>query len=67
MSRHATSRAALPLLTYQASETKLQARRPSRITRKTLGKLDELLGASGVNLMYAGYPYDPSVLDASQR
>ena len=33
------------------------------ITRKTMDKIEELLGASGGNLAYAGYPYDPFVLD----
>jgi CRP/FNR family transcriptional regulator, cyclic AMP receptor protein len=35
----------------------------SSITRKTIDKIEELLGASGGNLVYAGYPYDPFVLD----
>jgi len=35
----------------------------SCITRKTIDKIEELLGASGGNLVYAGYPYDPFVLD----
>src|SRR5215471_19577835 len=35
----------------------------SSITRKTVDKIEELLGASGGNLVYAGYPYDPFVLD----
>ena len=35
----------------------------SSITRKTIDKIEELLGASGGNLAYAGYPYDPFVLD----
>ena len=26
---------------------------------KTIDKIEDLLGASGVNLVYAGYPYDP--------
>jgi CRP/FNR family cyclic AMP-dependent transcriptional regulator len=38
----------------------VQAGQPSSITRKTIDKIEELLGASGVNLVYAGYPYDPS-------
>ena len=35
----------------------------SSITRKTIDKIEELLGASGGNLVYGGYPYDPFVLD----
>ena len=34
----------------------------SSITRKTIDEIEEWLGASG-NLVYAGYPYDPFVLD----
>ena len=35
----------------------------SSIARKTIDKIEELLDASGGNLVYAGYPYDPFVLD----
>jgi hypothetical protein len=35
----------------------------SSITRKTIDESEESLGASGGNLVYAGYPYDPFVLD----
>jgi hypothetical protein len=35
----------------------------SSITRKTIDEIEESLGASGGNLVYAGYPYDPFVLD----
>jgi hypothetical protein len=35
----------------------------SSITRKTIHKIEESLGASGGNLVYGGYPYDPFVLD----
>ena len=35
----------------------------SSITRKTIDKIEESLGTSGGNLAYAGYPYDPFVLD----
>jgi len=47
------SLAAPSIATYRAGET-------SSITRD---KIEELLGASGGNLAYAGYPYDPFVLD----
>jgi hypothetical protein len=42
---------------------KVQDGQLSSITRKTIDKIEELLGASGGNLVYAGYPYDPFVLD----
>ena len=32
--------------------------------RGTVEKIEELLGATGANLMYAGYPYDPFAPDA---
>jgi hypothetical protein len=48
------------IVSYRAGETDGQL---SSITRKTIDKIDELLGASGGNLAYAGYPYDPFVLD----
>ena len=35
----------------------------SSITRKTIDKIEESLGASGGNLVYGGYPYDPFVFD----
>ena len=35
----------------------------SSITRKIVDNIDETLGASGGNLVYGGYPYDPFVLD----
>jgi hypothetical protein len=31
---------------------------------QTVEKIEELLGATGANLMYAGYPYDPFASDA---
>ena len=45
------------------AELKRQDGQLSSITRKTIDKIEELLGASGGNLAYAGYPYDPFVLD----
>ena len=48
------------IATYRAGETVLSA---SSITRKTIDKIEESLGISGGNLAYAGYPYDPFVLD----
>ena len=57
------SLAAFPLSTYRAEETVLkrhdQVGQASKSTRKTIDKIEELLGASGGNLVYAGYPYDP--------
>src|SRR5262245_42555176 len=52
------SLAAPSIATYRAGETD-----GLLITRKTTDKIEELLGASGGNLAYAGYPYDPFVLD----
>ena len=49
--------ATLPLATYQAGE-------PRSVIGQTVEKIEELLGATGANLMYAGYPYDPFASDA---
>jgi hypothetical protein len=35
----------------------------SWITRKVIDKIEESLAGSGGNLIYAGYPYDPFVVD----
>ena len=43
-----------PKLGYQ-----VQVRRPRRANDKAVEKTKSLLSASGANLMYAGYPYDP--------
>ena len=45
----------------------VHARQPSSITGKTIDRSEEMLGASGVNLLYAGYPYDPSTLNAQRN
>jgi CRP-like cAMP-binding protein len=37
----------------------LQTGEPSSVIGRTVEKIEELLGASGANLVYAGYPYDP--------
>jgi hypothetical protein len=53
---------AFPLSTYRAGETVLKRHDQvgqASSTRKTIDKIEELLGASGGNLVYAGYPYDP--------
>src|SRR5262249_2022590 len=42
----------------------VQAGQPSSTTGKTIGRKEEVLGASGGNLVYAGYPYDPFTLNA---
>jgi hypothetical protein len=39
----------------------VQDRQLSSITRKTIDEIEESPGASGGNLVYAGYPYDPFV------
>ena len=45
----------------------VQAGQPSSVTDKTIDKIEELLGASGGNLAYAGYPYDPYTLEAPKH
>jgi CRP-like cAMP-binding protein len=37
----------------------VQARQPHSVVAKTVSKMEELLAASGANLLYAGYPIDP--------
>jgi hypothetical protein len=37
----------------------IQVRQPRSVLEQMVGKNEELLGASGGNLVYAGYPYDP--------
>ena len=50
-------------VSQQELKRQVQNGQLSSITRKTIDKIEELLGASGGNLAYAGYPYDPFVLD----
>jgi hypothetical protein len=40
-------------------KSQLQAGQPRSVIGKTVEKVEELLGASGASLVYAGYPYDP--------
>jgi CRP/FNR family cyclic AMP-dependent transcriptional regulator len=42
----------------------VQADQPRSVIDKTVEKIEGLLGATGANLMYAGYPYDPFAPDA---
>jgi CRP-like cAMP-binding protein len=37
----------------------VQAGEPPSVIGRTVEKIEEVLGATGANLMYAGYPYDP--------
>jgi CRP-like cAMP-binding protein len=37
----------------------VQAGEPGSVVGRTVEKIEALLGATGANLMYAGYPYDP--------
>jgi CRP/FNR family cyclic AMP-dependent transcriptional regulator len=37
----------------------VQAGEPRSVIGETVEKIEELLGDTGANLMYAGYPYDP--------
>ena len=42
----------------------VQSGEPSSIAGKTVDRIEEVLGASGGNLVYGGYPYDPFTLNA---
>ena len=42
----------------------VQKGEPSSVIGKTVERMEGLLGASGANLVYAGYPYDPFAPDA---
>ena len=42
----------------------VQAGEPRSAIGKTVEKIEVLLGATGANLMYAGYPYDPFAPEA---
>ena len=37
----------------------VQAGEPPRVIGRTVETIEEVLGTTGANLMYAGYPYDP--------
>jgi CRP/FNR family cyclic AMP-dependent transcriptional regulator len=45
----------------------VQAGEPRSVIGRTVEKIEDLLGATGANLMYAGYPYDPFAPDAARR
>jgi CRP/FNR family transcriptional regulator, cyclic AMP receptor protein len=40
-------------------KNQLQAGQPRSVINKTVEKVEEMLGAGGASLVYAGYPYDP--------
>lgn len=42
----------------------LHAGQPRSVITETVERIEALLGASGANLSYAGYPYDPFAPDA---
>jgi CRP/FNR family cyclic AMP-dependent transcriptional regulator len=42
----------------------VHAGEPRSAIGRTVEKIEEVLGATGANLMYAGYPYDPFAPDA---
>ena len=42
----------------------VQAGEPRSVIGQTVEKIEEMLGATGANLTYAGYPYDPFASDA---
>jgi CRP-like cAMP-binding protein len=44
----------------------VRAGEPRSVIGKTVERIEVLLGASGGNLAYAGYPYDPFAPDASR-
>jgi CRP-like cAMP-binding protein len=45
----------------------VEAGQPSSVIGKTVQKIEELLGASDANLVYAGYPYDPFAINATKN
>ena len=45
----------------------VQAGESRTVIGQTVEKIEELLGATGANLMYAGYPYDPFAPDAPRH
>jgi CRP/FNR family transcriptional regulator, cyclic AMP receptor protein len=45
----------------------VQAGQPRSVVGTTVEKIEELLGASGANLVYAGYPYDPFAPDSPKN
>jgi hypothetical protein len=40
-------------------KSQLQAGQPCSVIEEMVERIEELLGTSGGNLVYAGYPYDP--------
>jgi hypothetical protein len=40
-------------------KNQIRVSRPRKVIDKPVAKAESLLGTSGANLMYAGYPYDP--------
>jgi hypothetical protein len=42
----------------------VRAGEPCSVIGRTVEKIEGLLGATGANLMYAGYPYDPFAPEA---
>ena len=44
----------------------VQAGEPRGVIGRTVERIEGLLGATGANLMYAGYPYDPFAPEASR-
>ena len=43
---------------------RFKADEPRSVVERTVETIEGLLGASGANLVYAGYPYDPFATDA---
>ena len=46
-------------VTHPKLKNKIQVVRPRKVIDKTVEKTEVLVSASGANLIYAGYPYDP--------
>jgi hypothetical protein len=46
-------------VTHPKRKNRIRVGRPRKLIDKTVEKAESLLGASGANLVYAGYPYDP--------
>jgi hypothetical protein len=46
-------------VTRRKLKNRIRAARPRKVIGKTVEKTEGLPSASGANLIYAGYPYDP--------
>jgi hypothetical protein len=46
-------------VTHPKLKIQIRVWRPRKANNKAVERTESLLGTSGANLMYAGYPYDP--------